>query len=56
MLDSYQKSYFFFAKTTSGHKGMLDNEAEDPTFIKSIITGDETCDYEYDVETVQQSS
>ena len=34
----------------------LDNIAEDPTFIKRIITGDETWVYEYDVETVQQSS
>ena len=37
-------------------KGMLANVADDPTFIKRIITGDETWVYEYDVETAQQSS
>ena len=35
---------------------MLNNVAEDPTFIKSIITGDETLVYDYGVETVQQST
>lgn len=35
----------------------LISEAEnDPTFMKRIITGDETWVYEYDVETSQQSS
>ena len=34
-------------------KDMLENVAEDPTFIKRIITGDETWVYEYNVETVQ---
>ena len=32
-------------------KEMLANVADDPTFIKRIITGDETCIYEYDVDT-----
>ena len=32
-------------------KEMLDNLAGDPTFIKRIITGDETWVYEYDVDT-----
>lgn len=36
-------------------KEMLANVAEDPTFIKRIITGDETWVYEYDTETTQQS-
>ena len=35
---------------------MLDNIADEPTFIKRIITGDETWVYEYDIETAQQSS
>ncbi|KAJ8951675.1 hypothetical protein NQ318_012216 [Aromia moschata] len=35
---------------------MLANVADDPTFIKRMITGDETWVYEYDVETAQQSS
>ena len=35
---------------------MLANVADNPTFIKRIITGDETGVYEYDVETAQQSS
>ena len=37
-------------------KEMFSNVADDPTFIKRIITGDETSVYEYDVETAQQSS
>ena len=37
-------------------KEMLANVANDLTFIKRIITGDETWVYEYDVETAQQSS
>ena len=32
-------------------KETLANVADDPTFIKRIITGDETWVYEYDVET-----
>ena len=36
-------------------KEMLANVADDPKFIKRIITGDETWFYEYDVETAQQS-
>ena len=35
---------------------MLANVADDPTFIKRIITGDVTWVYEYDIETAQQSS
>lgn len=35
---------------------MLDNVAEKMTFIRSIITGDETRIYECDVETVKQNS
>ncbi|KAJ8958440.1 hypothetical protein NQ318_002226 [Aromia moschata] len=35
---------------------MLANIDDDPTFIKRIITGDETWVYEYDVKTAQQSS
>lgn len=35
---------------------MLVNVAEDPTFIKRIITGAETWVYNYDVESVQQPS
>ena len=35
---------------------MLGNVADDPIFIKRIITGDETWVYEYYVETSQQSS
>ena len=37
-------------------KEMLANVADDPTFIKRIITGDKMWVYEYDVETDQQSS
>ena len=37
-------------------KEMLANVADDPTFIKRIITGDKTWVHEYDVETAQQSS
>ena len=37
-------------------KEMLANVADDPTFIKHIIAGDEMRVYEYDVETAQQSS
>ena len=36
-------------------KKMLANVADDPTFIKRIITGHETWVYEYDVEIAQQS-
>ena len=35
---------------------MFTNVADDPKFIKCIITSDETWVYEYDVETAQQSS
>ena len=35
---------------------MFANAADDPTFIKRIITGDETWVYKYDVKTAQQSS
>ena len=35
---------------------MLANVTDHPTFIKRVITGDETWVYEYDVETAQQSS
>ena len=35
---------------------MTEGEAEDPTSIKRITSNDETLVYEYDVETVQQSS
>ena len=35
---------------------MLANVADDPTFIRCIITGDKMWVYEYDVETAQQSS
>ena len=35
---------------------MLGNVTKDSTFIKRIITGDETCVYEFDVETVQKTS
>ncbi|KAJ8932835.1 hypothetical protein NQ318_009864 [Aromia moschata] len=35
---------------------MLANVADDPTFIKLIITGDKTWVYEFEVETAQQSS
>ena len=34
---------------------MIDNLAEDPTFIKRIITGDETWVYVYDFKIVQKS-
>ena len=37
-------------------KDMLDKVAKDPIFIERIITGDETCVYANDVETVQQTS
>ena len=37
-------------------KEMLANVADDPIFIKSIIAGDQTWVYEYDIETAQQSS
>ena len=37
-------------------KEMLANVADDPTFIKRIITGDQTWVYENDVKTAQQSS
>ena len=37
-------------------KEMLNNVAEDTTFIKLIITSDETWVYEYNAENVQQSS
>ena len=37
-------------------KEMLANVADDPTFIKRIIIGDETWVYEYNVETALQSS
>ena len=37
-------------------KEMLNSIGEDASFIKRNITGDETWVYEYDVETVQQSS
>lgn len=37
-------------------KDMLTNVSDDSTFMTSIITGDESWLYEYDVETVQQSS
>ena len=37
-------------------KEMLANIADDPTFNKCIVPGDETWVYEYDVETAQQSS
>ena len=37
-------------------KEMLANVGDEPTFIKHIITGDETSVHEYDVETAQQSS
>ena len=37
-------------------KELLENAAEELTFIKYIITGDETWIYEYDVGTVQQTS
>lgn len=40
-----------FAKTLA--KEMLDSVAEDPTFIKYIIIGNETAVYEYHDETVQ---
>lgn len=41
------------AKTTArrGRKKMLDNVAEHPTNIKSIITSVETCVYGYNVES-----
>lgn len=39
-----------------GRKQLLDNVAGDPTFMKRNITGVEAWAYEYDVETVQQSS
>ena len=35
---------------------MISQAQNDPTFMKRIITGDETWVYEYDVETSQQSS
>ncbi|XP_014091877.1 protein GVQW3 [Bactrocera oleae] len=35
---------------------MLDNVAEDHTFIKRIVTGDVAWVYEYDVEAVEQST
>lgn len=35
---------------------MINNADNDPTFMKRIITGDETWVYEYDMETAQQSS
>lgn len=35
---------------------MLNNVVEDPTFIKCIITGDETQIYELDVETKKHNS
>lgn len=47
MLDSYQ--------TSSRGQEMLDNVAEDPTYIKRIITNDEKWVYEY-VENVKLSS
>ena len=37
-------------RLVEGGKVLLDNVAEDPTFIKRIITGDKTWIYEYDVE------
>ena len=37
-------------------KEMLANVADDPTFIKRIITGNEKWVYEYDVETARQFS
>ena len=37
-------------------KEMLVNVADSPTFIKRIITGDETLVYEYDFEAAQRSS
>ena len=45
MVDAYQ----MYAKE------MLDNLAKDPTFIKSVITGDETWFNENDIKSVQQS-
>lgn len=35
---------------------MLDKVVEDPTFMKCIITGDESWIYEYYVKSVQPSS
>ena len=35
---------------------MLDRVNSDPTFVERIITGDETCVHEFDMQTGQQSS
>ena len=35
---------------------MFDKVADDPKFIKRIISSDETWVYEYDVESAQQSN
>lgn len=50
-LDLLQKEY---RKNVS--EEMIFEHGNDPTFIKRIITGDETWVYEYDIETSQQSS
>ena len=35
---------------------VISESKNDPTFMKRIITGDETWIYEYDLEKIQQSS
>ena len=37
-------------------KDMISKAESDPTFIKRIITGDETCVYEYDTQSRHQAS
>ena len=37
-------------------EGMLERVNSDPTFMKRIVTGDETWVYEFDMQTSQQAS
>ena len=48
----------FSSKTESrkGAEDMLERVNSDPTFIKLIVTGDETWVYEFDMQTSQQAS